>query len=184
MAQSDSTPATRRALFALPAVTEPVTGNAGQPAVTEPVTGPVTPLTVTGNTGGPVTETLAGNAEVVPLTPVEHGRLAVAHWVSTAANGAGQLWLNPGRLGHTLWMGRPGSMAEHWGYIKAHPWVPPELDGKAAKVLTVAGVVLYSIAAIAQIPLLILYAALDGILRLTGLGVLLITLAVFVVPHI
>ena len=73
MAQSNGTPVTRRALFALPAVTEPVPGNAGQCPVTEPVTGPVTlpltPLTVTGNTGEPVTETQAGNAEVVPLYP-------------------------------------------------------------------------------------------------------------------
>ena len=188
MAQSNGTPATRRALFALPAVTESVTGNAGQPPVTEPVTGSVTlplaPLTVTGNTGEPVTETPAGNAEVVPLTPAEHTRLAVAHWAGIAANGAGQLWLHPGRLGHTLWTGKPGSMAEHWGYIKSRAWVPPELDGKPAAFIAGAGIVLYSIAAIAQIPLLILYAALDRMLRLTGLAVLLIVLAVFVVPHI
>ena len=184
MAQSD--PAAPRALFVLRGGNgDPVTDPVAAPL---PVTGPA-PSRITGPED--VTASAAGSdpgAEVaplpVPLTPAEHGRLAVAHWAEIAANGAGQLWLHPGRLGHTLWTGRPGSLAEHWGYIKAHPWVPPELDGKAAKVLTVAGVVLYSIAAIAQMPLLILYAALDRMLRLTGLAVLLIALAVFVVPHI
>ena len=149
MAQSNGTPAGRPPLFALPAVTGPVSRNADQEAVTEPVTPPVTlpltPLSVTGNTGEPVTEPAAGNA-VVPLTPAERTRLAVTHWASTAANGAGQLWLNPGRLGHTLYAGKPGSLAEHRAYIKSRAWVPPELDGKAAKVIGGAGVVFYSIA--------------------------------------
>ena len=158
------------------------TGAGGDSGATqEPVPG------AGGDTAGGDTAPLpvpASGAEVVPLTPVDHGRLAVAHWAAIAMSGAGQLWLHPGRLGHTLWTGRPGSLAEHWGYIKSHPWVPPELDGKAAKVFAVAGVVLYSVAGILQIPLLILYAALDRMLRLTGLAVLLIVLAVFVVPHI
>ncbi len=185
MAQSDSPPAARRALFALPAVTEPVTGNAGQPAVTEPVTVPVTLGTVTGNTGEPVTETSAGNAEVVPLTPAEHARLAVAHWAEIAANGAGQLCLNPGRLGHTLWTGKPGSMAEHREYVKSRAWVPPELDGKPAAFIAGAGVGYHMlIARPLKAACLTVSASADKPLRLAGLVVFLIVLAVFVVPHI
>ena len=184
MAQSNSTPAGRPPLFALPAVTEPVTRNAGQGAVTEPVTPPVTvplaPLDVTGNTREAVTGTPTGNAAVVSLTAPERTRLAVTHWASTAANGAGQLWLDPGRLGHTLYNGKPGSLAEHRAYIKSRAWVPPELDGKAAKVIGGAGVVFYSIAGLLQIPLLILYAALDRALRLTGLVALLIFISLII----
>jgi hypothetical protein len=118
------------------------------------------------------------------MTPAERTRLAVAHWAGLAANGAGQLWLNPGRLGHTLYHGKPSSMAEHVAYVKSRAWVPPELDGKPAAFIAVTGIVLYSIAGILQVPLLILKAALDRMLRFTGLAVLLIVLAVFVVPHI
>ena len=75
-------------------------------------------------------------------------------------------------------------MAEHWKHIRSRAWVPPEMDGKAAKVLGDAGVVFYSVAALLQLPLLILYAALDRALRLTGLAVFLIVLIVFVLPHI
>ena len=62
--------------------------------------------------------------------------------------------------------------------------MPAVLDGKPAAFIAGAGIVFYSIAVLAQIPLLILKAALDRMLRLTGLAVLLIVLAVFVVPHI
>ena len=91
------------------------TGAGGDSGATqEPVPG------AGGDTAGGDTAPLpvsASGAEVVPLTPAEHSRLAVAHWAEIAANGAGQLWLHPGRLGHTLWTGRPGSMAEHWDHI-------------------------------------------------------------------
>jgi hypothetical protein len=190
MAQSNGTPAGRPPLFALPAVTGSVSRNAGRRPVTEPVTPPVTlpltPLTVTGNAVEGVTDLAASNtsgAEVVPLTPAERTRLTVTHWASTAANGAGRLWLDPGRLGHSLYHGKPGSLAEHRAYIKSRAWVPPELDGKAAKVTAGAGVVFYTIAGIFQIPLLILYAALDRALRLVGLVMLLIFIST-VIPHL
>ena len=190
MAQSD--PVAPRALFVLRGGNgDPVTTSATGPVtaplpVTEAVTLPVQPSGVTGNP-----EDATGcepGAEVtplpVPLSPVERTRLAVAHWAGIAVNGAGQLWLHPGRLGHTLYHGKPSSMAEHVAYVKSRAWVPPELDGKLAAFIAGAGIVFYSIAALAQIPLLILKAALDRMLRLTGLAVLLIALAVFVLPHI
>ena len=166
-----STPVPPRALFVL-------RGGAG--------TGDAVPEASTAAVPAPVeasTEVQPVPASV-PMTVPERARLAGRHWAGIAANGAGQLWLHPGRLGHTLYNGKPGSMAEHRTYIKSRAWVPPELDGKAAKVFGVAGVVFYSIAGLAQIPLLILYAALDRMLRSAGLAVLLIALAVFVLPHI
>ena len=185
MAQSD--PAAPRALFVL-------RGGDGDP-VTHPV---AAPLPVTGPAPSPitgpedVTATAAGSdrgAEVaplpVPLTPAEHSRLAVAHWAEIAANGAGQLWLHPGRLGHTLWTGKPGSMAEHREYVKSRAWVPPELDGKPAAFIAGAGIGYHMlIARPLKAACLTVSASADKPLRLAGLVVFLIVLAVFVVPHI
>jgi hypothetical protein len=193
MAQSNGTPAGRSPLFALPAVTEPVSSNAGQAPVTEPVTPPVTlpltPLAVTGNTVEGVTDPAASNtpgAEVVPLSPAERTRLAVAHWASTAANGAGQLWFNPGRLGHSLYHGKPGSLAEHRAYIKSREWRPEELkDHRSGKVIASAGVGYHLvIARPLKAACLIVSASADRPLRLTGLIAFLIVFAVFVLPHI
>ena len=175
MTEQRATPVPPRALFVLRGGAG--TGDAVPEASPATVPAPLEASTGDGTEVQPVPAS-------VPMTVPERTRLAVAHWAGIAANGAGQLWLHPGRLGHTLWTGRPGSMAEHWDHIKSRAWVPPELDGKPAAFITIAGIVLYSIAAILQIPLLILYAALDRMLRLTGLTVLLIVLAVFVVPHI
>lgn len=175
MAHDHATPVPPRALFVL-------RGGAG--------TGDAVPEASPATVPAPVEASTGDSTEVqpvpssVPMTVPERARLAVAHWATAAANGAGQLWLNPGRLGHTLYNGKPGSMAEHFAYAKSRAWVPPELDGRAARVLGDAGVVFYSIVALLQLPLLILYAAMDRALRLTGLAVFLILFAVFVVPHI
>ena len=159
------------------------TGAGGDTGATqEPVPG------AGGDTAGGGTAPLpvsASGTEVVPLTPVERTRLAVAHWAEIAANGAGQLWLNPGRLGHTLWTGKPGSMAEHREYVKSRAWVPPELDGKPAAFIAGAGVGYHLlIAKPLKAAALTVSAAADRPLRLTGLVVGLIILTVFVLPHI
>jgi hypothetical protein len=62
--------------------------------------------------------------------------------------------------------------------------VPPELDGKAAKVIGGVGVIFHMVAGLLQIPLLILYVALDRPLRSAGLVAFLIVFIVFVLPHI
>jgi hypothetical protein len=95
------------------------------------------------------------------------------------------LWLNPGRLGHTLWTGKPGSMAEHRAYMKSRAWVPPDLDGKPAAFIAGAGVGYHLlIARPLKAACLTVSASADRPLRLTGLVVLLIVFAVFVLPHI
>lgn len=80
------------------------------------------------------------DAEVVSLSAAERSRLTVAHWAGTAANGAGQLWLHPGRMVHALWHGSPESMAEQYAYVRSREWVPPELGGKWAAAITIIGI--------------------------------------------
>jgi hypothetical protein len=82
----------------------------------------------------------APGAGIVPLSPAERIRLAVAGWAGTAAGAVGQLWLHPDRVLYVLWHGKPGSMAEHRAYVKSRAWVPAELSGKPAKVLAVLGI--------------------------------------------
>ncbi len=117
MAEQHADPVTRPGLHV---VTGIVTGDA---------TGP------TGSAEPPVT-----TGAVVPMSARERTGSAVTHWAGTAADGAGQLWLNPGRVLHVLWHGKPESMAEHRAYIRSRAWVPPELTGKSAAVITVAGI--------------------------------------------
>jgi hypothetical protein len=76
----------------------------------------------------------------VPMSVPERLRLAVTRWAGTAAEGAGRLWLHPDRVIHSLWHGKPASMAEHRDYIKSRAWVPKELAGNPAKVIAVAGI--------------------------------------------
>jgi hypothetical protein len=152
--------------------------------VTGPVTVPLTPVAVTGNSGERVTELAASNAEVVPLTPAERTRLAVTHWAGTAANGAGQLWLHPGRLGYALYHGKPNSMAERRAYVKSRAWVPPGLDGKAAKVIAAEGIAFHWVAGLIQTLILALYAALDRQLRVAGLIAGILVFVFVVLPHI
>ena len=70
----------------------------------------------------------------------ERARLAVTHWAGTAANGAGQLWLRPGRVLYVLWHPEPETMAAHRAYVRSMAWVPPELAGKSAAVIAWAGI--------------------------------------------
>lgn len=170
-----------RALFVLRGGDSTGTGDAVPGP--EPVT---VPLMVSGGTEagtGPGTAPSPVPA-AVPMTVPERAVLAGKHWASTAADGAGQLWLHPDRLGHSLYNGKPGSMAEHRAYIKSRRWVPPDLDGKAAKFIAGTGIVFYAITGILQIPLLILYAALDRMLRTAGLIAAVLVFVFAVVPHI
>jgi hypothetical protein len=50
------------------------------------------------------------------------------------------LWLDPGRLLHSLWYGKPGSMAEHMAYLKSAAWVPQEMTGKWRAFFVIAGI--------------------------------------------
>lgn len=168
---------------------------------TAPILGQVLPLRrgdTKRDTAAPAEATLPGDTKrdttplpvspaagtVSPLSPGDQGRLTVAHWAELAANGAGQLWLHPDRLGHSLYHGKPGSLADHRAYIKSRGWVPPDLDGKAAKFIAGTGIVFYAITGILQIPLLILYAALDRALRVAGLIAAVLVFVFAIVPHI
>lgn len=175
-------------LFALPAATGADPGNADPGSVTQPVTGPVTlPLTsvtVTSNTAGTDAHPEATVA-VVPLTVPERASLAVTHWGSTAANGAGQLWLNPGRILHALWYGRPETMAEHRAYIKSRAWVPKELGGKSRKVVVFLGVAYHLlIARPIKAAARTVDASAERPLRLLMLTAFVSVFAVAVLPHI
>jgi hypothetical protein len=183
MAQDHAAP---RVLFALPAVTG--TGNGPVPPVTGPVTVPVTLADgVTGNAGehadGAVTEPMEALSSAVPLTAPERARLAVTHWGGTAATGAGQMWLHPGRLVHGLYTGKPGSLAEHRAYVKSREWVPPELDGKAAAFIAATGIAYHLlIARPLKAGALIVSASADRPLRLAGL-VAFLTVAFFLLAN-
>lgn len=102
------------------------------------VTGPVITAAVTAPvvTGSPPLP--AGT--VVPMRAAERARLAVSHWAGTATEGAGQLWLHPGRLIHKLVHAAPDRTSAHWVYVKSGEWVPRELHGtRAGKVITFSG---------------------------------------------
>jgi hypothetical protein len=142
------------------------------------------PVSVSGAGGGTAPVPLPGT-EVVPLTPAERTRLTVTHWAGTAANGAGQLWLHPGRVGHALYHGKPDSMAERRVYVKSRAWVPPELkDDLSGKLIAAEGIAFHWVAGLIQALLLILYAALDRQLRLAGLIAGILVFVLVVLPHI
>ena len=129
MTQDHATPVPRRTLAIVRAGTE------ATPAAVPPVP-------------GSGTEPGTGGMEAVPAPPVasvpmsvpERGRLAVVHWAGTAASGAGQLWLRPGRVLYVLWHPEPETMAAHRAYVRSMAWVPPELAGKAATAIKWAGI--------------------------------------------
>jgi hypothetical protein len=117
-------------------------------------------------------------AEVVPLSPAERTRLAAAHWAGIAANGAGQLWLHPGRVVYVLWHGKPESMAEHRAYVKSREWVPEELRGhRPGGFIAAAGIVYHlAIARPVKAAARIVDAAAERPLRLLMLAVLVFAL--------
>ena len=93
------------------------------------MTEPRKPVTIQGDTGvapGPDAKGDAGSDTVSPrvsasVSPAASGLvpLSVGRRTATALrHHAGELWLDPGRLLHSLYHGRPGSMAEHMAYLK------------------------------------------------------------------
>jgi len=91
----------------------------------------------------------AGPDAVSPLLPASVSAdtapaavpLSVASRVGAALrHHARGLWLDPGRLLHSLYHGKPGSMAEHMAYLKSAAWVPEEMTGRPRRFLIVAGI--------------------------------------------
>lgn len=111
-----------------PGVTVTDPGNAAP----DPVTGPVTPE--------PGTPVVTGNAPLVPLSVASRVGTGLRHH-------ARGLWLDPGRLLHSLYHGKPGSMAENVAYLKSAAWVPEELDGRPRQFLVIAGIAYHLIVA-------------------------------------
>jgi hypothetical protein len=66
---------------------------------------------------------------------------------SAVAKAAGELWLHPDRLVHSLLHGRPESVAEHFAYMKSRAWVPEELEGRKAAFIAWAGIAYHVIVA-------------------------------------
>lgn len=79
------------------------------------------------------TAVLAPAGTAVPMPAAVRAGTALRYHVR-------ELWLNPGRLLHSLYHGEPGSMARHMAHVKSMPWVPPEMTGKPRTFLAVAGV--------------------------------------------
>lgn len=160
MNRKDADPVTR----VVPGVTVTGPGNAAP----DPVTVPVTP--------SPETSAVTGNAAVAPVRVP----MSAAVRASTALRyHARELWLNPGRLLHSLYHGKPGSMAEHVAYLKSAAWVPEEMTGRPRAFLAAAGIAYHVIVAW---PLKLAAKAVDSAadrpLRLAGLIALAIVLIV------
>lgn len=96
--------------------------------VPPPVPGPVPPGTA------------PASAALVPLSAASRASAALRHH-------AGELWLHPDRLLHSLYHGKPGSMAEHMAYLKSAAWVPEEMTGKPRTFLAAAGIAYHVIVA-------------------------------------
>lgn len=103
------------------------------------------------------------SAALVPLSAASRASAALRHH-------ARGLWLDPGRLLHSLYHGKPGSMAEHMAYLKSAAWVPEEMTGKPRQFLVIAGIAYHVLIAW---PLKLVAKAIDSAadrpLRLIGL---------------
>lgn len=86
----------------------------------------------------PVPSTEDGTAVLAPVgTPVPSSAMARA---GTALRyHARELWLDPGRLLHSLYHGRPLSVAGYAAYVKSAAWVPKGMTGKPRTFWTWAG---------------------------------------------
>jgi len=78
-------------------------------------------------------------AELVRMSAAERAGNAVA-------NAVRELWLHPDRLIHSMWNGRPESMAAHYAYMTSFAWVPKEMTGKKATAWKWAGIAYHFIA--------------------------------------
>lgn len=155
-------------------------GSAGSVA---PGTEPVPPAEPGGATALPVSP---GTSAVSPLSAADRTGLAARHWQAAVANGAGQLWLKPDRVGHVLLNGRPETMAEHWAYMRSREWVPEDLRGEGwGKFLAGAGVLYHvAIAAPVKATARMVDAAAERPLRLSILAAVVLVLVFAVLPHI
>lgn len=119
--------------------------------VPPPVPGPVPPCTE------------RSSAALVPVSAASRASAALRHHVR-------ELWLDPGRLLHSLYHGKPGSMAEHMAYLKSAAWVPEEMTGRPRAFLVAAGIAYHVLIAW---PLKLAAKAIDSAadrpLRLAGL---------------
>jgi hypothetical protein len=78
-------------------------------------------------------------AVLVPMSGASRARVALKHRARGAGTAARELWFHPDRLAHSMWQGRPESMAEHFAYMRSRAWVPPELTGWKAALIAWAG---------------------------------------------
>lgn len=88
---------------------------------------------VAGSGNEPEAETETGSGAVVPMRSAE--RVAAA-----LCRHAAELWLHPDRLLHSLYHGKPGSMAEYMAYVKSLAWVPPEMTGRWRAFFVITGI--------------------------------------------
>ena len=78
-------------------------------------------------------------ATLVPMSAGARARVALKHRARGAGAAASALWLHPDRLAHSMWQGRPESMAEHFAYMRSRAWVPAELQGRKAAFIAWVG---------------------------------------------
>jgi hypothetical protein len=109
---------------------------------------------------------LVPGASAAPLTVADRAGGAARR----VAGAAAELWLHPDRLVHSVWHGRPGSMADHRAYVKSRAWVPPEMTGNPEKAVVIAGIAYHLvIARPLKLAAKTLDASADRPLRLFGL---------------
>jgi len=94
---------------------------------------PPTPVPDAG-TGVPVP-----GGTVAPMTAAERAGTTARYRAAKVAAAASELWFHPDRLAHSMWQGRPESMAEHFAYMRSRAWVPAELQGRKAAFIAWAG---------------------------------------------
>ncbi len=122
MAEQPATPAPVRSLRLLP-------GDTAAPGTAAPGTG-TDPGTVPPS---------VPPAALVPMSAAARTRVALKHRARGIAKVAHELWFHPDRLAHSLWNGKPESLAGYFAYIRSRAWVPPELTGWKAAVIAWAG---------------------------------------------
>ena len=87
-----------------------------------------------GNDAAPSAATAPVTAgAVMPMRRAERAGAVTRRAGSAIAEAVRELWLHPDRLLYVMWHGKPESMAEHRAYMKSRAWVPPGMDGGAAK---------------------------------------------------
>jgi hypothetical protein len=78
---------------------------------------------------------------LVPMTLPERAALTGKHWLG----GVVDMWASPGRLFHDMWAKPDEPVAEYLFYIWHRKFVPPEIEGRAATIWGVLGIIAYAI---------------------------------------